>query len=98
MSQHPSLRLGNKNIQHRSVLKRREKLKILKEQDKWKEEEDSIFGLPKVKTLRFKIKKEKPAPEAEAAETTPPGEEKEEKTEGAAVKKPAVKKSVEKNK
>jgi small basic protein (TIGR04137 family) len=50
--------------QHRSVLKRYERLRILKEKGEW-EDEDSVFGLPKVKIVRFKIKKEKAA-EAEA--------------------------------
>jgi len=51
----------------------------------------SIFGMPKIKMLRFKIKKEKAAPEEAAAGTegaTPAGEAKEpkagEKTKAAA--------------
>ena len=64
MSQHPSLRSKSKGIAHRSVLKRYERLKELKEKEKW-DEEKSIFGLPKLKILKFKIKKEKPV-EAEA--------------------------------
>jgi small basic protein (TIGR04137 family) len=64
MSQHPSLRSSGKDKQHRSVLKRYERIKILKEKDKWKDEE-SVYGLPKVKIVKFKIKKEKAA----AAET-----------------------------
>ncbi len=58
MSQHPSLRISDKDKKQRSVLKRHERVKILKEKEKW-EEEDSVFGLPKVKVMRFKIKKEK---------------------------------------
>ena len=65
MSQHPSLRSRKKGIAHRTVLKRYERLKELKEKEKW-DEEKSIFGLPKLKILKFKIKKEKPV-EAEAA-------------------------------
>ncbi|MCK4463493.1 MAG: small basic protein [Candidatus Omnitrophica bacterium] len=65
MSQHPSLRSKRKGIAHRTVLKRYERLKELKEKEKW-DEEKSIFGLPKLKILKFKIKKEKPV-EAEAA-------------------------------
>jgi small basic protein (TIGR04137 family) len=65
MSQHPSLRSKRKGIAHRSVLKRYERLKELKEKEKW-DEEKSIFGLAKLKILKFKIKKEKPV-EAEAA-------------------------------
>ena len=58
MSQHPSLRSSDKDKQHRSVLKRYERIKALKDKEKW-EEKDSVFGLPKVKIIRFKIKKEK---------------------------------------
>ena len=67
MSQHPSLRISDKDKKQRSVLKRHERIKILKEKEKW-EEEDSVFGLPKVKITRFKIKKEKAAAAAEGAE------------------------------
>jgi len=68
MSQHPSLRSSAKDKQHRSVLKRHERIKLLKDKEKW-EEKDSVFGLPKVKVMRFKIKKEKAAV-AEGAEGT----------------------------
>ena len=60
MSQHPSLRSSDKGRQHRSVLKRFEKLRILKDKEKW-DEKDSVFGLAKVKVIKFKIKKEKAA-------------------------------------
>ena len=66
MSQHPSLRSSDKGRQHRSVLKRYEKLKILKDKEKW-DDKDSVFGLAKVKVIKFKIKKEKAAA-AEGAE------------------------------
>ena len=72
MSQHPSLRSSDKDKQHRSVLKRHERIKILKDKEKWKDE-DSVFGLPKVKIVKFKIKKEK-AVAAEGAEAAVPGE------------------------
>ncbi len=69
MSQHSSLKLGKKAKQHRSVLTRAERIKKLKEEDKWREGK-SVFGLPKVKMLRFKIKKEKAEPAAEEAAVT----------------------------
>ena len=73
MSQHPSLRSSDKGKQHRSVLKRYEKLRILKEKEKWKDE-DSVFGLAKVKVIKFKIKKEKAAvAEGEEAAAAAPG-------------------------
>ena len=72
MSQHPSLRSSDKDKQHRSVLKRYERVKILKDKEKW-EEKDSVFGLPKVKIVRFKIKKEKAAVAEGAAEAPTAG-------------------------
>ena len=66
MSQHPSLRSKSKDKAHRSVYKRHERLKELEEKEKW-DEEQSVFGLPKLKIVKFKIKKEK-APEAAAVE------------------------------
>ncbi len=68
MSIHPSLRAADKTKKQRSVLKRPERLKTMLERGDWKEGED-IFGLPKIKTLRIKIKKEK----AEKAEATAEG-------------------------
>ncbi len=69
MSQHPSLSSSDKGKQHRSVLKRYEKIKTLKEKEKWKDG-DSVFGLSKVKIMKFKIKKEKAAA-VEGAEAAP---------------------------
>lgn len=80
MSQHPSLRISDKDKKQRSVLKRHERVKQLKEKEKW-DEEDSVFGLPKVKVTRFKIKKEKAAaveglaPGAAGTESATPGKE-----------------------
>jgi small basic protein (TIGR04137 family) len=71
MSQHPSLRSSDKGKQHRSVLKRYEKIKILKDKEIW-DEKDSVFGLTKVKIVKFKVKKEKAAAE-EGAETPAAG-------------------------
>lgn len=68
MSQHPSLRSSAKDKQARSVLKRYERIGIMKAKEEW-EEKDSVYGLPKIKVVKFKIKKEK----AVAAETTVEG-------------------------
>lgn len=65
MTIHKSLVIRNKLIRHRNVLSRAERIKKLAADDKWKDE-DSVFGLPKVKNIiykRIKVKKEK-APEA----------------------------------
>lgn len=67
MSQHPSLRSSDKDKKQRSVLKRYERINLLKDKEKWKED-DSVFGLPKVKIIKFKVKKEKPVADAAAAE------------------------------
>ena len=63
MTQHSSLRSGRKRKRHRSVLKRFERLKVLEDKKEWKDG-DPIFGLPKVKTVRIRMKKEKAAAEA----------------------------------
>ena len=67
MSVHPSLSSEDKGKRQRSVLKRFERLKALLEKEKWKPG-DSIFGLPKLKALRWKVKKVK---KAAGAETSP---------------------------
>ncbi len=66
MSQHPSLKSDAKGKAHRSVWKRFERLKFLVDKDKWVGG-NSIFGLPKMKLLKIKIKKEKPVEAAEGA-------------------------------
>ena len=65
MSIHPSLSSKGKGKRTRSVLKRYERLKELLEKEKWKPG-DAVFGLPKIKALRWKLKKAKKAAEAEA--------------------------------
>ena len=64
MSIHSSLRTASGN-KHRSVLKRHERLKSLKEKGLWNEDQ-SVLGIPKVKMQRIKVKKEKAAATTEA--------------------------------
>jgi small basic protein (TIGR04137 family) len=64
MSIHPSLGKAGKDSKQRSVLKRTERLRMMLDKDEWKEGDD-VYGLPKIKTVRIKIKKEK----VEKAET-----------------------------
>jgi len=71
MTMHSSLKTGGAKKGHRSVLKRFERLSTLMEKDKW-DETKSVFGLPKVKTLKMKIKKEKAAVEETAEGVTAP--------------------------
>ena len=69
MSIHSSLRGAGKGRKHRSVLKRYERLKTLKEKGLW-DDTKSVLGLPKVKMQKIKVKKEKAAP-AEGAAAAP---------------------------
>jgi len=64
MSIHPSLKLSEKDKKQRSVLKRAERLRIMLQRGQWKPQDD-VYGLPKIKTLRIKIKKEKAAEKTE---------------------------------
>jgi len=74
MSIHPSLSSSIKQRKQKSVLKRTERLKILLEKGEW-DEKKSVFGLPKIKTVRIKIKKEKAVKEPEAGEAAAAGKE-----------------------
>jgi len=80
MSIDKSLRRKNQLERARSVLTRGERIKTLKDQEKWVEGR-SPFGLPKVRVVKMVVKKAKkekaaegtPAEGAEgAAATTPP--------------------------
>jgi small basic protein (TIGR04137 family) len=83
VSIHPSLGAAVKGKQQKSVLKRAERIKYLMNKGLWKDD-SKIFGLPKIKTIRIKIKKEKAAekpveegaPVAEATAPTAPTEQK----------------------
>ncbi|MDD2703675.1 MAG: small basic protein [Candidatus Omnitrophica bacterium] len=66
MAIHPSLNFSEKDKKQRSVLKRIERIKHMIEKNEWKEG-DAIFGLPKIKSVRIKIKKEKIEKAADAA-------------------------------
>ena len=73
MSIHSSLRASGKGKKHRWVMKRHERLKMLKDKNLWSPEQ-SVLGIPKVKMQRLKIKKEKAAPaEAAASEAAAAG-------------------------
>ncbi len=56
MSVHPSFKSG-KGKQQKSVLKRLARLILLQKEEKWEEDKNSIFGLPKVKVVKLKFKK-----------------------------------------
>lgn len=66
MSIHPSLNISDKDKKSRSVLKRTERIRMMMDKGQWKEG-DKVYGLPKIKSLRIKIKKEKVEKAADAA-------------------------------
>ena len=74
MSIHSSLRSGAATDVIRSVLKRHERVRVLLSQGKW-QEGGSVFGLPKLKQLKIKVRKaaakEKTDATAEAATAEP---------------------------
>lgn len=58
MSIHPSLAISEQDKKQRSVMKRSERIRTMMEKGNWKEG-DNVYGLPKLKSVRIKIKKEK---------------------------------------
>ena len=74
MSQHPSLKASKSGGAFRSVIKRYEKLEELSEKEKWDEEKDSVYHLPKVRRIKFKVKKTKGPAGEEGAEEAKEGD------------------------
>jgi small basic protein (TIGR04137 family) len=72
MSIDKSLKMKGKLVRPRNVFTRVERIKMLKEEGRW-EPTMSVFGIPKVKSIKIKRKgkSEKKAAKAEAAEATP---------------------------
>jgi small basic protein (TIGR04137 family) len=77
MSQHRSLRSAPKDKKIRSVHNRFERIKELEEKGKW-DDKKSVFGLPKVKVERIKVKKGAPKSADDAKEAKGAKEEKKE--------------------
>ncbi|MBN1689086.1 MAG: small basic protein [Candidatus Omnitrophica bacterium] len=67
MSQHSSLRVDSVGKKHRNVLSRLERVKKLQNDKKWNNRK-SAFGLPKVKSLKIKVKSSSEGPEKEGEE------------------------------
>ena len=72
MSQHPSLRSDSVGAKHRNVFKRLERVKKLQEMGKWSDRA-TAYNLPKVKSLKIKMKKVKEAKEGAAEGAAAPG-------------------------
>jgi len=64
MGLHPSLKRAEKLGGSRSVMKRTERIKWLKEKGKWNED-DPVLGLPKIKIVKLKALKKEKAKETE---------------------------------
>ncbi len=71
MSIHRSLKSANTMKRHRSVLSRLERVKILEDKGSLDPAEANVLGLPKVKHLKLRIRKEKAAAAAEGAAAAP---------------------------
>ena len=80
MSIDKSLITSDKLTRHRNVLTRSERIKVLTSENLW-DDGRSVFGLPKVKTLKVRKKaKAKEKTEEETAAAAPKDEEKKAKT------------------
>ncbi|MBI4398269.1 MAG: small basic protein [Candidatus Omnitrophica bacterium] len=103
MSQHSSLRVSGVGAGHRNVLKRFERIQQLAKEGKW-DESKSVYNLPKVKSLKIKVKKvktekeEKPAAGAPAEKTAAPAPAQKTAPVGAATAKGAAKPAAPKGK
>jgi small basic protein (TIGR04137 family) len=75
MSIDKSLRRKNQLVRSRNVLTRGERIKVLQDEERWKDGR-SPFGLPKVRVMKVakkpkKAKEEEAKPEEEAAAAAP---------------------------
>lgn len=79
MSIDRSLKIKGALSRHRNVLTRAERIEILKDEEKWTEQDDSVLGLPKVahrKSHTAKKEAKETVPEAETADNAEATEEK----------------------
>jgi len=75
MSLHKSLKNKGQLVRMRNVLNRSERIEILMREGRWAENDDSPYGLPKVRVLRVKKRaKDKKAAEDGAEAATAEGE------------------------
>jgi small basic protein (TIGR04137 family) len=68
MSLHKSLVAKSTLTKHRNVLSRAERIKKLLEDGRWDESKSSVFGLPKVLSIKLRKKGKKEAKAVEGAE------------------------------
>ncbi len=67
MSLHSSLLAGRRAGRHRNVLSREERIAKLEEDGRWNESGSSVFGLPKVRSIKAVAGKKAKKKEEEAA-------------------------------
>ncbi|MDR3211054.1 MAG: small basic protein [Planctomycetota bacterium] len=72
MSIHSSFRNSNSSSKHRNVLTRLERLEKLTAAERWNSEEQGLFGLPKVRSIKVAMKKKKKAVAEEEATAAAP--------------------------
>jgi len=72
MTQHRSLRVDSVGMKHRNVLKRLERVKKLRKDGRWEDGKSSMYGMPKVKSQKIKVKSSSESKEtaAEGAEAS----------------------------
>jgi small basic protein (TIGR04137 family) len=68
MTVHKSLRTGGSLTKHRNVLTRVERIKILETGGEWREGENAVQGLRKVKSVKLATKKKAVKKKEEGAE------------------------------
>ena len=68
MSIHRSFKQGSGIQRHRNVLSRRERIDKLLAEERWNEE-DGVYGLPKVRNIKPKAGKKKKVKEEDEEET-----------------------------
>src|SRR3990167_335352 len=72
MSQRPSLKIDSVGKKHRNVFTRLERIKKLQEQSRWRDD-TPIYGLPKIKSIKVKVKSTSTKAEGTEAAAAVPG-------------------------
>lgn len=70
MSIHRSLHSNTASAGHRNVLTRTERLEKLEKTGRWNADEDGVFHLPKVRSIKVAVKKKKKKDKDEETEGT----------------------------
>ena len=83
LSLHKSLVAGGRAGLHRNVLSREERIAKLEDEGRWSEDGSSVFGLPKVRSIKVVAGKKAKKKEEEAAAAEPGTEGATEGAEGA---------------